>query len=82
MVCKSWEESADQFANAGIRTVKMRTGVVLEKNDSALTKLMITAKSGFLVQSGSGLQYMPWIHINDLCNAYVKAMEDPLMTGA
>lgn len=81
MVCKSWEESADLFANEGIRTVKIRTGVVLEKSDSALSKLMMTGKFGFLVQTGSGRQYMPWIHINDLCNIYVKAIEDPLITG-
>jgi hypothetical protein len=81
-VCKSWEESADLFGKAGIRTVKIRTGVVLEKTDSALSKLMMPAKFGFLVQTGSGKQYMPWIHINDLCNIYVKAIEDPQMNGA
>jgi hypothetical protein len=81
-VCKSWEESADLFADKGIRTVKIRTAVVLEKSDSALSKLMMPAKFGFLVQTGSGKQYMPWIHINDLINIYVKAIEDPLMSGA
>ena len=82
MVCKSWEESADLFSAAGIRTVKIRTGVVLEKNDSALSKLMLPGKFGFLVQTGTGLQYMPWIHIKDLCDIYVKSIEDPLMSGA
>jgi uncharacterized protein len=81
-VCKSWEESADLFAKAGIRTVKIRTAVVLERSDSALSKLMMPAKFGFLVQTGSGKQYMPWIHINDLINIYVKAIEDPLMSEA
>jgi hypothetical protein len=81
LVCKSWEESADLFATAGIRTVKIRTGVVLEKNDSALSKLMMSGKFGFLVQTGSGQQYMPWIHINDLCNIYLRAIEDTSMTG-
>jgi hypothetical protein len=81
-VCRSWEESADLFGNAAIRTVKIRTGVVLEKSDSALAKLMMPGKFGFLVQTGSGLQYMPWIHIKDLCDIYVKAIEDQLMTGA
>jgi hypothetical protein len=82
MVCRSWEESANLFANVGIRTVKIRTGVVLEKTDSALSKLIMPAKFGFLVQTGSCNQYMPWIHINDLCNIYVQAIEDPLMNGA
>lgn len=80
-VCKSWEEAADLFNKAGIRTVKIRTGIVLEKNDSALSKLMMPGKIGFLVQTGHGDQYMPWIHITDLCNIYLKAIEDSAMTG-
>ncbi len=80
-VCRSWEESADQFSMSGMRTVKIRSGIVLEKSDSALSKLMITGKLGFLVQTGNGSQYMPWIHISDLCNIYLKAIEDPLMKG-
>jgi uncharacterized protein (TIGR01777 family) len=81
-VCKQWEEAADLFSNSGIRTVKIRSGVVLEKSDSALSKLMTPGKFGFLIQTGNGLQYMPWIHINDLCNIYLKALEDSEMAGA
>jgi uncharacterized protein (TIGR01777 family) len=80
-VCKSWEDSADLFGNAGIRTVKIRTGIVLDKSDSALSKLIMPAKFGFLVQAGSGHQYMPWIHIKDLCNIYLRAIGDSTMTG-
>jgi len=80
--CKRWEEGADLFQNAGIRTVKIRTAVVLEKSDSALAKMMIPAKFGFLVLTGSGRQYMPWIHINDVCNIYLKAIEDQNMSGS
>jgi uncharacterized protein (TIGR01777 family) len=81
-VCNQWEHAADLFSNSGIRTVKIRTAVVLEKNDSAMSKLMIPGKFGFLIQTGKGSQYMPWIHINDLCNIYLKAIEDPTMNGA
>jgi len=80
-ICKSWEESADAFEKVGIRTVKIRTAIVLEKSDSALSRLMMPGKFGFLVQIGRGDQYMPWIHIKDLCNIYLKAIEDPLMSG-
>lgn len=79
--CKLWEERADLFGNSGIRTIKIRTAVVLEKSDSALSKLMMPARFGFLVQTGNGRQYMPWIHINDLCNIYLKAIEDQSMNG-
>ena len=43
---------------------------------------MMPAKFGFLVQTGSGSQYMPWIHIKDLCNIYLKAIADTNMVGA
>jgi len=80
--CLLWEEAADLFQNSGIRTVKLRTSVVLEKSDSALSKLMMPAKFGFLVKTGSGRQYMPWIHISDLVRIYLMAVEDQNITGA
>ena len=81
-VCRQWEEAADLFSSSGIRTVKIRTAIVLAKNDSALSKLMMPGKFGFLVKTGSGCQYMPWIHITDLCNIYLKAIEDSSVSGA
>jgi uncharacterized protein len=81
-VCKQWETAADLFNNTALRTVKIRTAVVLAKNKGALSKLMIPAKFGFLVQTGIGRQYMPWIHIDDLCNIYLKAISDSGMQGA
>jgi len=80
--CRLWEESADLFSKTGIRTVKIRTAVVLERSDSALSKLMMPAKFGFLAQTGNGSQYMPWIHIADLCGIYIKAIEDHNINGA
>jgi uncharacterized protein len=80
--CRLWEEAADRFSISGIRTIKIRTAVVLEKTDSALSKLMMTGKFGFLVRTGNGRQYMPWIHINDLCNVYIKAIGDTGMNGS
>jgi uncharacterized protein (TIGR01777 family) len=82
VTCSHWEEAADLFGKMGVRTVKIRTAVVLEKSDNALTKLMIPAKFGFMVATGSGRQYLPWIHISDLSNIYLKAIEDSSMNGA
>jgi uncharacterized protein (TIGR01777 family) len=79
--CTQWEEAADLFTSLGIRTVKLRTGVVLEKTDSALSRLMTPSRFGFLVRTGNGRQYMPWIHIQDLCSIYLKAVEDDKMQG-
>ena len=80
--CRLWEEAADMFETSGIRTVKIRTSMVLEKSDSALTKLMAPAKYGIFPIIGNGRQYMPWIHISDLCNIYLSALNSDKMKGA
>jgi len=80
--CRLWEEAADAFEKSGIRTVKIRTAMVLEKSDSALTRLLMTAPFGFLVRFGKGDQYIPWIHISDLCGIYIKAIKDLSVSGA
>jgi uncharacterized protein len=82
ITCRRWEEAADQFEKSGIRTVKIRTAVVLEKTESALSKLMMPGKFGFLVKTGNGRQSMPWIHITDLCGIYLMAITNTGMNGS
>ncbi len=81
-VCRLWEEAADNFEELGIRTVKIRTGVVLTKKSGALAKMKTPVKLGIGSAMGNGNQYMPWIHIDDLCNIYIKAIEDIEMRGS
>jgi len=80
--CRLWEEAADQFGKIGIRTIKIRTAVVLEKSDSAMAKLLKPAAFGIFPVIGTGKQFMPWIHIQDLCKIYLKAIKDDTMKGA
>ena len=80
--CRLWEQAADNFEKMGIRTVKIRTGIVLSKQGGVLTKMLTPTKFGIGSAIGSGRQYMPWIHIDDLCRIYVKAIEDTQMNGA
>ncbi|MGE0562345.1 MAG: TIGR01777 family oxidoreductase [Flavobacteriales bacterium] len=80
--CKSWEDSVDKFNEIGVRTVKLRTGIVLSKNGGALPKMMVPFKYGFGSALGSGNQFMPWIHIEDLCAMYLKAVQDTNMYGS
>lgn len=75
-VCIAWEKAADNFKNSGIRTVKIRTGLVQDVNDPALKKILKLAKFGILPVFGKGKQYYPWIHINDLVRIYVEAIEN------
>jgi uncharacterized protein (TIGR01777 family) len=81
-VCKRWEEAALKFENSGIRTVRIRTAFVLAKENPGLLKMLTPAKYGFLAKIGSGQQYFPWIHISDLCDIYLKAIEDQSVHGA
>jgi NAD dependent epimerase/dehydratase family enzyme len=43
---------------------------------------MLPAKYGFVIRTGNGHQYMPWIHIADLCGIYLTAIKDQDMNGA
>jgi uncharacterized protein (TIGR01777 family) len=80
--CRQWEEAACSFANSGIRTVRIRTAVVLEKDAGILARFLIPARRRIFPGLGSGRQYIPWINISDLCNIYFKALQDESMNGA
>ncbi len=77
-VCVAWEKSANQFTELNIPVTILRTAVVLSKSGGALSKINTPL---FLASLGNGTQYMPWIHIDDLCNLYVKAIENRQFTG-
>ncbi|UWY28388.1 TIGR01777 family oxidoreductase [Flavobacterium sp. TR2] len=79
--CQKWESAADKIGSLNIRTVKIRTGIVLGKNEGFLKKMIPTFKSGFGAVLGSGKQYLPWIHIEDLCQIYLKSIEDTKLEG-
>jgi uncharacterized protein len=80
--CQKWEDAIDFIENLHIRTVKIRTGLVLGKNDGFLKKLIPIFKYRLGSGLGSGKQYMPWIHIDDLCNVYLEAVVNEDMNGA
>ncbi len=73
-VCYKWEEAAHQFSTKKIPVTILRTGIVLSKKDGALDKM----KTPIISPLGDGKQYIPWIHIDDLCNLYIAAIDDNL----
>ncbi len=77
-----WEEAADKIQQLGIRTVKLRTGVVLSEHGGAIPKIAQPACFGLGAPLGSGQQWMSWIHIDDLCRLYIQALENENWTGA
>lgn len=74
---KKWEESADLFEEKYIVT-KIRTAVVLDKNGGALQKMLSPVQWGFGSALGTGKQYMPWIHAEDLANIYLHVVSHQL----
>ena len=82
LTCRAWEQVADRFQDAGIRTVKIRTGVVLTNQGGVFSKMLIPIKIGFGAALGNGKQYFPWIHMDDLCGIYIRAIEEARMIGA
>ncbi|KAB1232782.1 TIGR01777 family oxidoreductase [Chryseobacterium viscerum] len=79
-----WEKAADEFKeqNLAERVVKIRTAVVLSEKDGALKKMIPPIQYYIGSPLGSGKQYMPWIHIEDICSIYEFALKNPAAEGA
>lgn len=80
-VVRAWERSVDEIASLGIRTVKLRIGIVLTMEGGALPELVRPARWGAGAPLGSGQQYISWIHLNDLCRMFLQATTDSQWQG-
>lgn len=78
---KKWESVANQFVSLNARVVKLRIGLVLSNEGGLLNKLKPMANLGLSSAFGSGGQYMSWIHIDDLVNMFILAMENNQFSG-
>lgn len=80
-LCVSWENAANKFSTVADRVVCLRTAMVLAKDGGAfpLLKKLVNLNMGSGV--GSGNQWMNWIHVDDLVNMYVFAIENQKMNG-
>ncbi|MEQ8910376.1 MAG: TIGR01777 family oxidoreductase [Vicingaceae bacterium] len=74
--CVAWEKSVDVMKELDIPTAKIRIGIILSDKGGALAEMAKPVKMGFGAPLGSGKQYMPWIHIDDLCRIFIQAMEE------
>lgn len=80
-VCRQWEEEAAKAGELGVRTVSIRTGVVLSVKDGALNKMLLPFKLFAGGPLGNGRQWFPWIHIDDIAGIYMHAIENTGMRG-
>jgi uncharacterized protein len=80
-VTREWESKVQLVDKLGIRRVQFRTGIVLSEKGGALPKILQPVKLGVGAPLGSGKQFMSWIHLDDLCEMYIRAIEDTNMEG-
>lgn len=77
-----WEKAAEKFQEISDRVVCLRTAVVLAKNGGAFEPLKKLTDLNIGSAVGSGKQWMNWIHIEDLLNMYIFAVENSDLNGS
>ena len=80
-VCYNWESAAAVAEHQGIRTVRLRIGVVLSRRGGALARMLTPFRMGLGGRIGSGAQYMSWIAIDDLVAAILHVLANPQLRG-
>ncbi len=78
---QAWEATTEAAEAAGIRTVKLRTGIVLALNGGALPAMLPAFRAGTGGPIGGGQQYVPWIHLDDLVYAIHFAIGNDAVRG-
>ena len=77
-VCLAWEREAAAAEQSGARVVRLRIGVVLARHGGALGRMLPPFRMGAGGRLASGRQWMSWIHLDDLCEMFRFAVEQPL----
>jgi uncharacterized protein (TIGR01777 family) len=80
-VCREWEEASRIAAEAGIRTVNIRMGLVLSPKGGALANMMKPFKLGLGGRIGSGQQWWSWIHVDDIVRGIHHAIRTESLSG-
>ncbi len=80
-VCRRWEDATEPAENSGVRTVRIRTGIVLSAEGGALKKMLTPFKLGGGGILGSGIQYMSWISLDDEVAIIRYLLDNPNMNG-
>ena len=80
-VCVIWEREAQAAEELGVRVVRVRTGVVLDKGGGALGKMLPFFKAGVGGPVAGGRQMLPWVHADDVVGIYLRALDDPAWSG-
>jgi len=80
-VCREWEDASRIAAEAGIRTVNIRIGLVLSAKGGALANMLKPFKLGLGGRIGSGQQWWSWIHVDDIVRGIHHAIRTESLSG-
>jgi uncharacterized protein (TIGR01777 family) len=80
-ITKKWEAATESIAKAGKRLAIIRIGIVLSDKGGALQELSRPVKYFAGASLGSGNQYVSWIHMDDLCDMFIYAIENEKLSG-
>lgn len=80
-VSLDWESAAKSLEQNTDKVYLLRTPIVLSKKGGALEKMTKPVKYGIGSPLGSGKQWMPWVHIDDLCQAYINCIFNEIEAG-
>lgn len=80
--CAQWEAAADQGLSIGIRVVKWRIGVILAKEGGALKAMEQPIRYFFGAGLGSGKQWVPWVHLDDILEMFQLSAANESYAGA
>ena len=81
-VCQEWEEATTPAVQADIRTVHLRTGIVLSPKGGALGAMLLPFKLGLGGRTGDGRQWMSWIDVQDMVGGIHHILKNDLLQGA
>lgn len=81
-VCKVWENEAKKVEQSGVRSVQVRTGLVLSTEDGALKQMLPPFKFFIGGPLGNGKQWASWLHIDDIVGIYIYAIDNNQLSGA
>jgi hypothetical protein len=80
-LARDWEHASLAAADAGIRTVQMRIGIILSPKGGALRKMLLPFRMGLGGRLGDGRQWMSWIDLHDIIGAIQHLLRSDLIHG-
>ncbi|PFG08396.1 MULTISPECIES: TIGR01777 family oxidoreductase [unclassified Marinobacter] len=81
-LCSDWEQAAMKLADMGVRVCLSRTGIVVGASGGFLQRMVLPFKLGVGGKLGSGEQYMPWVHRQDVVAALLWMLNTETASGA